>query len=254
MWTADDRRSGRAAETAASRCLDRRFFFFPPFRLLLRRAPTRSERGATGNHYSVLQGPGPFNTHPPSSICSNRHMDLWFLFQRVSGKQMRCCWYARSGTALTGSLLLFFFFFLLHIIRPRLRSLIAAPTPEQYIITPTAEGMSSLYHSSSPVRCVFGDFNIRGFRDFSSPTSLHFSASSPRAPPDWNNVCCFWLRQEVSSMLMTSPTALVTRRWHTGHFSHLCALGKRWQEWILWWIAPLRSVASGLEKIKSSKC
>ena len=28
MWTADDRRSGRAAETAASRCLDRRFFFF----------------------------------------------------------------------------------------------------------------------------------------------------------------------------------------------------------------------------------
>lgn len=87
------------------------FFFFPPFRLLLRRTPTRSERGATGNHYSVLQGPGPFNTHPPSSICSNRHMDLWFLFQRVSGKQMRCCWYARSGTALTGSLLLFFFFF-----------------------------------------------------------------------------------------------------------------------------------------------
>lgn len=148
----------------------------------------------------------------------------------------------------------FFFFFFLHIIRPRLRSLIAAPTPEQYIITPTAEGMSSLYHSSSPVRCVFGDFNIQGFRDFSSPTSLHFSASSPRAPPDWNNVCCFWLRQEVSSMLMTSPTALVTRRWHTGHFSHLCALGKRWQEWILWWIAPLRSVASGLEKIKSSKC
>lgn len=147
-----------------------------------------------------------------------------------------------------------FFFFFLHIIRPRLRSLIAAPTPEQYIITPTAEGMSLLYHSSSPVRCVFGDFNIRGFRDFSSPTSLHFSASSPRAPPDWNNVCCFWLRQEVSSMLMTSPTALVTRRWHTGHFSHLCALGKRWQEWILWWIAPLRSVASGLEKIKSSKC
>lgn len=52
MWTADDRRSGRAAETAVSR-----WFFFSfsfPSRRLLHCAPTSSEQGATGSHYSVL--------------------------------------------------------------------------------------------------------------------------------------------------------------------------------------------------------
>lgn len=54
MRTADDRRSGRAAETAVSCCLGD--FFFPS-RRLLHCAPTSTEQGATGSHYSVLQGP-----------------------------------------------------------------------------------------------------------------------------------------------------------------------------------------------------
>lgn len=74
MRTADDRRSGRAAETAVSRCLGDFFFFFPS-RRLLHCAPTSSEQGATGSHYSVLQGPTHL-THirqvqsPPSDTCT----------------------------------------------------------------------------------------------------------------------------------------------------------------------------------------
>lgn len=102
MWTADDRRSRRTAETAADRCLDRWFFFFFVHSYFpMCRTPAPSERGAAGSHYPVLRGPGPFNIRPPSSICSRRHTDPWFLFQRVSGKQMRCSCCARSGKVLT---------------------------------------------------------------------------------------------------------------------------------------------------------
>lgn len=147
MWTADDRRSGRAAETAAGRCLDRRFFHSVFSCAAL---PHR----ARGHWESLFSTPGarPFNTHPPSSICSNRHMDLWFLFWRVSGKQMRCCWYARSGTVLTASSFFAYNLSTLQVIK-------VAPTSEQCVIRLTAEGIScrftSFYRSFSPVKCIF---------------------------------------------------------------------------------------------------
>lgn len=151
MWTADDRRSGRTAETAAGRCLDRRFFHSDFSCTAL---PHRES-----NWESLFSTPGarPFNTHPPSSICSNRHMDLWFLFQRVSGKQMRCCWYARLGTVLTATFFFSSFFFAYNLSTPQVIKV--APTSEQYVIRLTAEGISllftSFYHSFSPVKCVF---------------------------------------------------------------------------------------------------
>lgn len=64
-----------------------------------------------GNWESLFGPPGahPFNTHPPSSICSVRHMYLWFLYQHVGGKTVE--------TRSTAS-----FLYRLLIICPRLRS------------------------------------------------------------------------------------------------------------------------------------
>ena len=145
-----------------------------PFRLLLRSNSTPSR--ARGNWESLFSTPGalPFNTHPPSSICSNRHMDLWFLFQRVSRKQMRCCWYARSGTVWTAKL----FFVAYNLSTPQV--LKVAPTSEWYIIRLTAKGIS--YHFISSLLFtgevsfqvkVFVDFTIQRFRTFLFAVLLH---------------------------------------------------------------------------------